>query len=231
MIEQVTALKHVTWHDTRHAARVVRGEDRRVLHLHGHWDEPDSVVLGIRSYEAVLNHQYIQEAMKAFGRTKSFLFIGCGDEGLADPNFGNFLAWLAALETAGDVEHRHYRLVRRHEKVEPCGRVFPLVFGDGYPELPAFLQRLCPPPPEAVGGRKQDKTPSRTLAALPENIAHYLSCLTQRTAYLTLLGMARSALFKPRVDGVECTVVSAVLPPHVQEWRPSSPNHRVEDPS
>ena len=52
LIEKVTGLRHVTWNDASNAARVVRGEDRRVLHLHGHWEEPESVVLGIRSYES-----------------------------------------------------------------------------------------------------------------------------------------------------------------------------------
>ena len=33
---------------------MLRGDEKAVLHLHGYWDEPESVVLGIRSYEAVL---------------------------------------------------------------------------------------------------------------------------------------------------------------------------------
>jgi len=164
LIEKVTKLKHVTWKDARNAARVVRDEDRRVLHLHGHWDEPESVVLGIRSYESVLNHEYIQEAMKAFGMTKSFLFIGCGDEGLADPNFGNFLTWLGAIETAGGVEHRHYRLVRRQDTFEPRGRVFPLVYGDDFAELPAFLQRLCPKPVKRTRGKGKKTVRGRSQA-------------------------------------------------------------------
>ncbi|MCY2988198.1 MAG: SUMF1/EgtB/PvdO family nonheme iron enzyme [Planctomycetota bacterium] len=192
LLEKVAKLKHVTWQDTADAARVVRGEDRRVLHLHGRWDQPASVVLGIRSYETVLNHQYSQEAMKALGMTKSLLFIGCGDEGLADPNFGNFLTWLAAIETAGGVEHRHYRLVRRHEKVEPLGRVFPLVYGDDYSELSTFLQRLGPPPPKNTGGGKRKRLPRRELAALPETVTAYLTRLADETSRLKLLGMGRS---------------------------------------
>ncbi|MBC8875829.1 MAG: SUMF1/EgtB/PvdO family nonheme iron enzyme [Planctomycetes bacterium] len=191
LIEKVTKLKHVTWKDARNAARVVRDEDRRVLHLHGHWDEPDSVVLGIRSYESVLNHDYIQEAMKAFGMTRSFLFVGCGDEGLADPNFGNFLTWLAAIETASGVEHRHYRLVRRQDTFEPRGRVFPLVYGDDFPELPSFLERLCPKPARRVRG-KGKKTVRRTLAALPETVSAYLNRLADETSRLKMLGMGRS---------------------------------------
>jgi hypothetical protein len=58
LIEKVTSLKHVCWTDPRNASQVVRGDDRRVLHLHGHWDEPDSVVLGIRSYEQIKNDKH-----------------------------------------------------------------------------------------------------------------------------------------------------------------------------
>ena len=49
LIENVAGLRSVTWKDPRNVTRSVRGDDRRVLHLHGHWNEPDSVVLGIRS--------------------------------------------------------------------------------------------------------------------------------------------------------------------------------------
>ncbi len=192
LIEKATPLKHVCWTDAASVSRFVRGDERRVLHLHGHWDEPDSVVLGIRSYEAVKNNEHTQAVLRAMGVAKSFLFVGCGDEGLADPNFGNFLAWLAALETAADVEHRHYRLVRRKDGVQPQGRVFPLVYGDEHSDLPAFLARLLPQPQPGGDGGSAKKTTVLTATRLPENIAHYLSCLAARTATLTLLGMGRS---------------------------------------
>ena len=148
----------MTWNDPRNAAKILRGDDRRILHLHGHWKDPDSVVLGIRSYEALLGDVYIQEAMRALGMTKSFLFVGCGDEGLADPNFGNFLAWLKEIEAAADVEHRHYRLARRKDRVQPQGKVFPLVYGEEYSDLPAFLARLVPEPQPGGGEGTAKKT-------------------------------------------------------------------------
>lgn len=43
-----------TWRDARRLQRIIRGDDRAVGHLHGYWDEPESVVLGIRSYDQVL---------------------------------------------------------------------------------------------------------------------------------------------------------------------------------
>lgn len=192
LITKVTGLKPVTWKEPGIVTRVVRGDDRRVLHLHGHWEVPDSVVLGIRSYEAVKQSEHTQAVLKAFGVTKSFLFVGCGDEGLADPNFGNFLSWLAAFEADARVEHRHYRLVRSTEEVEQNGRVFPLPYGDNYSDLPAFLQRLAPQPEKQLGGGKKNKKRSRTLATLPESVSAYLTRLADDTSRLKLLGMGRS---------------------------------------
>jgi len=200
LIEKVTSLKHVTWRDGRNMARVVRGEDRRVLHVHGYWDEPDSVVLGIRSYEEVKNNEHTQAVMRALGITKSLLLIGCGDEGSADPNFGNFLTWLKAIESDSGVEHRHYRLVREQELFAPQGRLYPQVYGKDYGDLPGFLERLLPEAAAREGDDQQKKPALRVLARLPGNIAHYLNCLTGRTACLTLLGMGRSLQVELPID-------------------------------
>ncbi len=144
LIQRATALKQATWRDTRHVARIIRGDDRRVLHLHGYWDAPESVILGIRSYESVKNDEHTRAVMQALGMTKSLLFIGCGQEGLADPNFGNFLRWLGDIEQDAGVEHRHYWLVRKADSASQIGRVFPLVYGESYGELSGFLRSLVP---------------------------------------------------------------------------------------
>ena len=180
LIEKTTQLKHVCWTDAASVSRFVRGDERRVLHLHGHWQEPDSVVLGIRSYEAVKNNEHTQAVMRALGIAKSFLFVGCGDEGLADPNFGKFLTWLAAIDAAAKVEHRHYRLVRKQDAREPQGRLFPLVYGETYDDLPRFLERLIPEPPARHGEGQPQKPVLRVPPPLPANIAHYLTCLAGR---------------------------------------------------
>ena len=95
LIERVTGLQGVTWQQRHKIPRVLRGEDRAVLHLHGKWDEPASVVLGIRDYESVKSDEHTQAVMHALGITRSLLFVGCG-EGLKDPNFANFFRGWAA---------------------------------------------------------------------------------------------------------------------------------------
>ena len=169
-----------------------------MLHLHGHWDVPESIVLGIRSYEAVKNSEHTQAIMRALAMTNSLLFVGCGEEGLSDPNFGNFLSWLESAETTAGVEHRHYRLVRRQDSFSPRGRLFPIVYGESYDELPNFLAKLKPISPEEIavkGEHASVKQPS-----LPESIDNYLACLASETAHLTLLGMGRSLQIELPID-------------------------------
>lgn len=204
LIEKATGLKHVTWRDQRNVSRLVHGGDRRVLHVHGYWDEPESVVLGIRSYEAVKNSDHTQAVLKALGMTKSLVFIGCGEEGLADPNWGNFLTWLKSIETTVGVEHRHYRLVRKQDVFQPDGRLYPLVYGEDYADLQGFLERLRPKRadiPKAGSG----KASGYKRASLPESIHAYLERLAEDTANLTLMGMGRSLQ-------IELPIVEAYVP-------------------
>lgn len=144
LIEKATSLKQATWRDHCTVSRFIRGDGQHVLHLHGFWEEPESVVLGIRSYESVKNSPHTQAVMQALGVTKSLLFVGCGQEGLADPNFGAFLSWLGEIEENAGAEHRHYWLVRNGDPASQTGRVFPLSYGESYSDLAPFLQTLIP---------------------------------------------------------------------------------------
>jgi SIR2-like domain len=52
LLEDVGGLESVTFRRGPDAIRFFRGDDRgrAILHLHGHWSDPDTVVLGVRSY-------------------------------------------------------------------------------------------------------------------------------------------------------------------------------------
>ena len=75
--------------------------------MHGFWDDPASVVLGVRSYEQVLGSSFAQALQQGVGLFGTLLFIGCG-EGLKDPNFSTLRKFLASYP----VRHRHFRLER-----------------------------------------------------------------------------------------------------------------------
>ena len=63
-----------------------------ILHVHGYYEEPESVVFNRKQYQDILNNEFAQNKLKGLLETKSLLFFGYGG-GLSDPNFDNLLAW------------------------------------------------------------------------------------------------------------------------------------------
>jgi len=187
LIEQVANLQSITWEDRGEVTRDVRGVDRRVLHLHGLWDRPKTVVLGLQSYIEVSQDSHTQTVMRTLGTGTSLLFVGCGEEGLADPNWGRFLEWLKRFDTEGESQHRHYRLVRESERINPVGRLFPLVYGENYSDLPGFLRKLAP-----EGGGIDPGAVQKVRPEVSNCVSAYLERLEKHTEFMELLGLGRS---------------------------------------
>lgn len=147
LLEHVTGLDAVTWRDVADVDGVLRGTDTRILHLHGAWRWPDTVVLGIKSYGDVAHDSYAQTVLTALRTDRTFVFVGCG-AGLRDPNLGAFLRWTA--EVFAGAETRHFRLCRDSEveavrAEHPDGqRIFPLAYGPNHADLAPFLRSLLP---------------------------------------------------------------------------------------
>ena len=145
LIEQVTGWLPVTWRQGPQVEYLIRGAEPGVLHLHGHWKDPQSVVLGIRSYEAVLGDALAQTIQRALRATRTLLFIGYG-AGLADPNFGALLRWTRDVFSGS--EFRHFRLARKLDVTAtqamhpPEERIYVLSFGEEYTDLVPFLRSL-----------------------------------------------------------------------------------------
>jgi tetratricopeptide (TPR) repeat protein len=147
LIEEVTGLPPITWKDSARVERVLRGDEKGVLHLHGYWQNPQSVILGIRSYEQVLGDDHAQTLQRAVAALKSILFVGCG-EGLSDPNFGSLLEWTGKV-FAGS-EYRCFRLALDNEREliqqqhSNQQRLFVLSYGQKHDDLAGFLRGLKP---------------------------------------------------------------------------------------
>jgi plastocyanin len=145
LLEQATGLPAVTWRQGAQVEQALRNTMRAVLHLRGHWDDPASVVLGIRNYEAVLGDTHAKAMRNALAATRTLVFVGYG-AGQEDPNFAEFRPWLA--EVFAGSPYRHYRLGleaelkdlwREHGLAE---RIVPLAYGTRHEELAPFLRSL-----------------------------------------------------------------------------------------
>jgi hypothetical protein len=145
LIEEVTGLPAVTWMDEASVERVIRGDDEGVLHLHGYWNRPESVILGIRSYEKVMGDAHAQNVLRALQTMKTLLFVGFGS-GLKDPNFKELLRWTGTVFS--QAEYRRFRLAKEDEvdtfqkEHPPEQRLFVLSFGKDHSDLAPFLLEL-----------------------------------------------------------------------------------------
>jgi hypothetical protein len=145
LLESVTGLSTIVLSDNRKATAWMRREELGVLHLHGHWQAPDSCVLGIRDYEGTLNDETRDLFQRHLGAFKRLLFVGCGDT-FSDPNFSALIIWLRSQMGASTLQH--YALVSeqqyagRHADPAWLGFVDPLSFGPKYSDLPCFLKKL-----------------------------------------------------------------------------------------
>jgi SIR2-like protein len=148
LMEQVLGREAVSWRNEAAVDRILRGDSDAILHLHGHYSEPESVVLGLWEYAGLVDNEHTQAVLRALGMAKSLLFVGFG-AGLRDPNFGQFLRW--SRKVSATMPYRHFRLARADEVArvrrehDPAERVMVLPYGVAHADLPGFLGTLAPP--------------------------------------------------------------------------------------
>jgi hypothetical protein len=147
LLEQVLGREAVSWRNEAAVDRILRGDSDAILHLHGHYSEPESVVLGLWEYAGIVENEHTQAVLRALGLAKSLLFVGFG-AGLRDPNFRQFLRWTRRVSAT--MPYRHYRLVRASEADsvrsdhDPAERVMVLSYGARHEDLPSFVHGLAP---------------------------------------------------------------------------------------
>ena len=144
LIEKVTNRTGLSWMEVMSHTGVFEPDSEVVLHLHGLWNAPESIVFGYDGYERVRGADGPQVLQKALGLIKSLVFVGCGD-GLDDLNVGALRKWLQ--QHAGHSDVRHYLLCRGTDLEELSNkfvdeRIFPVSYGDTHEALPGFLDSL-----------------------------------------------------------------------------------------
>lgn len=92
LLSDATGLPPVTWEEHEALAHALQDRRSAILHIHGHWQRPSSIVLGSTSYERVVADTLFQQALRSLWLTHAWVYIGCGD-GLDDPNIGRLLEW------------------------------------------------------------------------------------------------------------------------------------------
>jgi Bacterial extracellular solute-binding protein/SIR2-like domain/von Willebrand factor type A domain len=142
LIEDVTHLRTVTWKDPY---LFLQKQRETVLHLHGHRDSPDSIVLGTVDYAGITSDEAAQEVQRALWLTKTMLLVGFG-AGLDDPNLEALRTWMRKVW--GEAGFRHYRLCLKRElealdEQHHGEQIYPLAYGTSHKQLADYLNTLA----------------------------------------------------------------------------------------
>ena len=143
LLAQVTGRPPIHWRQQTEITRYLRGHSNEfILHLHGQWEVPESIVLDHNSYEAIAGDVKTQDLLRRFARFETMLFIGCGQT-FFDPSFQTLLRW--ANDALGWLNTGHSALCRRCEEPNMLAELrshaylAPLVYGEAYEDLAPFL--------------------------------------------------------------------------------------------
>jgi ABC-type cobalamin/Fe3+-siderophores transport system ATPase subunit len=150
LFEKATDRVPVTWQERDKVEEILRDyRTDAVLHLHGYFDKPDSVVLGLGSYAKVAQDLHTKVVLQLFTLDRTLLFVGCAGT-IKDPNFSRLVEW--ASEALKDSTHRHFLLCRENElptvraDLKSAPWLHPVVYGKNYDDLIPFLRSLIPTP-------------------------------------------------------------------------------------
>ncbi|WP_158659792.1 tetratricopeptide repeat protein [Niveispirillum cyanobacteriorum] len=152
------------------ATRLFQGEERGILHLHGYYDRPDSVVLGSAKYQDIVRSPFQTFLQQALAAGNSLIFVGCGGT-MDDPNIARLLEWLDG--TLLGAEHFHYFLCLEKDvadwRAKGWKKLLPLSFGPSHTDLPAFLNSLllAAPPSTAPGPAPAPQAPDLSIPPPP----------------------------------------------------------------
>lgn len=146
LLEATLGVQGMSWTSDGLVQEFLAGKRRSVLHVHGHYAEPDSVVLGAKSYERIAKDKKFQNTLRSLMQSRSLIFVGLGS-GLDDPNFSKLIEWVIDVKLS-DSRH-HFLLLRdaeaqaRRPHMPLNSRIHVVGYGASHADLVPFLQRLA----------------------------------------------------------------------------------------
>lgn len=182
LLEGNSQLTPVTWLDTDVLLGAVRTRDvDNIVFLHGYWQKPESVLLGWGSYDRNARNEEYRDDLAAFWKTSIWVYVGCGVNGLSDPDFGLLLERYGPR--ARQARHWDYCLVRDNQRDEFQAHfdsnelnIRAIPFGEDHADLPKYLQSLVPaavPPDTAVAPMPAHASAAPKRSPMPTAPAFY----------------------------------------------------------
>lgn len=171
LFERTLGREACTWQEPSFAHEVIRSDRNDILHLHGYWRQPASIVFGSESYFRVGRDPVARALREGVAATKTIILVGFG-EGIFDPTFQSLREFIRT--TCEGNARPHYRLVLRDEMDSELTsklrseRIVSVPYGDRHDDLASFLNQLAngtygkPESPTRVERKKDDSLAATT---------------------------------------------------------------------
>ncbi|CAF3760597.1 unnamed protein product [Rotaria socialis] len=98
LLEDILDRKPLTWskYCTADIDNSLKDLKNYILHVHGYFREPDTVIFSSDDYTRIHEEQFDQSNLGSLMKRKTLLFIGF-ETGLSDPHFSNLLKWIFSV--------------------------------------------------------------------------------------------------------------------------------------
>jgi hypothetical protein len=150
LLDEADSLKPVTWKEPDAFLRAAHDKDvNKIIFLHGFWRQPRSVILDWDSYQQIARDEPYRDKLATVWQMTTWLYVGCGVNGLNDPDFGLLLERYG--KRARNADLWDFCLVRSNQREEFQSHfdklqvnICAVSFGDSYDQLPGYLLSLLP---------------------------------------------------------------------------------------
>ena len=168
----------VVWSEHNLAMQVLRGDNSGILHLHGHFQYPVTVVFGSKTYADICRDSTTQSYLKSTFALNTIVFVGCG-AGVEDPNFGGLFEW--SEDVFKDCLHTHYQLVRESDLAKMADKysglnIALISYGKEYSDLSPFLVGIK----QRVSRKSHSPSPLDTLVTTQNDYKSQIKALADR---------------------------------------------------
>jgi len=149
LLSDATGFDPVTWEEPGEILKVLNRQRKGIIHIHGHWSRPSSVVLGRTSYDRIRSTVLPQTELRSLWLLWHWVYLGCGSGGLDDPNLGALLQW-ARDAGLGDSALSDYFLSTSEtiellpDRIGKSGNLVKWAYSDHTVDLPVLLRQLAP---------------------------------------------------------------------------------------
>ena len=149
LLEDITHLTPITLHETQKVEDFIKNDQKQkyILHLHGYYKKPDSIVLGQKSYDRIVQDEFAQFINRyLITAYDTVIFLGFG-QGVYDQNFSLIFKWASAYLRKTKLYHivlnKYVDETKQTHQNNGNPDVVVLGYGENYNDLTPFINALA----------------------------------------------------------------------------------------